>query len=248
MLATAKRTGAVARRALQQLRRDHRFLGFSLAFPLVIIYFIKILFDVLANPLFEINVYVVPYGAFLVHFITFILTAIVLVRERTAETLARMFVSGYTQIEIISGYILAYSVLASVQSLLVLFELNTLFELGFDAAQLASVYLVMWLLAVISMALGILASNFARNEGQVIPFIPLVLVSIILSGILVPVEKLPEWTQVLSYVTPLFYANEVLQNLIAGGALSDDWGRLASLPLYGLVVLSLAMISLREMD
>lgn len=248
MLATIKRMSAVARRALQQLRRDRRFLGFSLIFPLVIIYFIKVVFDALASPLFNISVFIVPYGAFIVHFITFILTAIVLVRERTAGTLARMFVSGYSQIEIIGGYIMAYSVLATLQSMLVLIELNTLFELGYDTAQLASVYLVMWLLAVISMALGILVSNFARNEGQVFPFIPLVLLSIILSGIILPVERLPEWTQALSYVTPLFYANEVLQNLIGGGALSDEWGRLVSLPIYGLVVMFLAMLSLREKD
>lgn len=248
MQATANRTIAVARRALQQLRRDHRFMGFSLLFPLIIIYFIKVLFSVLASPFFDASIYVIPYGAFIVHFVTFILTAIVLVRERTAGTLARMFVSGYRQVEIIVGYILAYSVLATMQSLLVLVEINILFELDYGSAQLASVYLVMWMLAIISMALGILVSNFARNEGQVIPFIPLVLLSFFISGILLPVEQLPEWTQLLSYATPLFYANEVLQNLIAGGVLRDDWFGFVSIPLYGLVVLSLAMFSLRETD
>lgn len=248
MQATANRTIAVARRALQQLRRDHRFMGFSLLFPLIIIYFIKVLFSVLASPFFDASIYVIPYGAFIVHFVTFILTAIVLVRERTAGTLARMFVSGYRQVEIIVGYILAYSVLATMQSLLVLVEINILFELDYGSAQFASVYLVMWMLAIISMALGILVSNFARNEGQVFPFIPLVLLSFFISGILLPVEQLPEWTQLLSYATPLFYANEVLQNLIAGGVLRDDWFGFVSIPLYGLVVLSLAMFSLRETD
>jgi ABC-2 type transport system permease protein len=191
---------------------------------------------------------VVPYGAFIVHFVTFILTAIVLVRERTAGTLARMFVSGYTQVEIIGGYIGAYSVLATLQSLLVLVELNWLFELGFDLNQFASIYLVMWFLAVISMAIGILVSNFARNEGQVIPFIPLVLLSIILSGIILPVEELPGWAQALGYVTPLYYANDILQDLLRGALLSDDWTGLLRLPLFGAVVLFFAMFSLRETD
>lgn len=243
-----KRVSAVASRALHQLRRDHRFLGISIMFPLIIIYFIKLVFDALANPLFDVSVYVVPYGAFIVHFVTFILTAIVLVRERTAGTLARMFVSGYTQVEIIAGYIGAYSVLATLQSFLVLIELNFLFELGFDTNQFASIYLVMWLLAVISMAIGILVSNFARNEGQVFPFIPLVLLSIILSGIILPVDKLPGWAQTLGFFTPLFYANEVLQELIRGALLSDDWLGLLQLPLYGVVVLLIAMFSLRETD
>lgn len=243
-----KRMGVVAGRVLNQLRRDHRFVGISLAFPLIIIYFIKVVFDVLAAPSFNISVYVVPYAAFIIHFITFILTAIVLVRERTAGTLARMFVSGYNQIEIISGYLMAYTVLATVQSLLVLIELNWIFELGYDLGQLGSIYLIMWIMAIISMAIGMLVSNLARTEGQVFPFIPLILLSVILSGILLPVERLPEWAQLLSYLTPLYYVNEVLQELISGGGLFDDWVMLAGLLVYGLAVVSAATLSLRESD
>jgi ABC-2 type transport system permease protein len=248
MNSVVKRIGSVAGRVLNQLRRDRRFVGISLIFPLVIIYFIKVIFDVLASPMFNISVYVIPYAAFIVHFITFILTAIVLVRERTAGTLTRMFVSGYHQIEIICGYLLAYTVLATAQSLLVLVELNIIFELGYTLSQIASMFVVMWLLAVISMAIGMLVSNFARNEGQVFPFIPLVLLSVILSGILVPIERLPEWAQALSYITPLYYANEVLQILIGGGLLFDDWQLLTALPVYGLLVVVAATFSLRELD
>lgn len=243
-----KRIGFVAGRVLNQLRRDHRFVGISLMFPLIIIYFIKVVFDVLASPLFNISVYIVPYAAFIIHFITFILTAIVLVRERTAGTLARMFVSGYNQIEIVSGYLLAYTVLATVQSLLVLIELNGIFELGYDVGQLGSIYLVMWILAIVSMALGMLVSNFARNEGQVFPFIPLLLLSIILSGILLPIERLPKWVQAISYLTPLYYVNEVLQKLIGGSGLFDDWPKLIGLLAYGLIIVGIATLSLRESD
>ncbi|MCD6400696.1 MAG: ABC transporter permease [Anaerolineales bacterium] len=243
-----ERSGVVTGRVLNQLRRDQRFVGISILFPLIIIYFIKVVFDVLASPSFNISIYVVPYAAFIVHFITFILTAIVLVRERTAGTLARMFVSGYNPIEIVSGYLLAYTVLATIQSMFVLIELNWIFELGYDIEQLGSIYLVIWILAIISMAIGMLVSNFARNEGQVFPFIPLILLSIILSGILLPVERLPEWAQVLSYLTPLYYVNEVLQELIRGGGLFDDWIMLLSLMVFGIVVVCMATLSLRELD
>lgn len=243
-----KRIFVVTGRVLNQLRRDHRFVAISVLFPLIIIYFINVVFDVLASPFFDVSVYVVPYAAFIVHFITFILTAIVLVRERTAGTLVRMFVSGYNPFEIVGGYLIAYTVLATIQSLLVLLELNWIFELGYDLMQLGSIYLVIWLLAVISMAIGMLVSNFARNEGQVFPFIPLVLLSVILSGIILPVDRLPDWVASLSYLTPLFYVNEVLQNLIAGGGLFDDWGKLIGLTAYGIIVVSMATLSLRETD
>jgi ABC-2 type transport system permease protein len=247
MSAMIKRTFALAGRVLSQLRHDKRFIGLTLVVPVAIIYVLYVFFDSLQNPLFSATPFVVPIGAFIIHFLTFVLTAIVLVRERVSETLTRMLVNGYGQTEIVLGYLLAYSTLATIQSLVVLSELNLLFDLGYSFSSLASIYLIMWLLAVISMALGIFVSNFARNEGQVFPFIPLVLLpSIFLSGMILPVEKLPEWAQALSRFTPLFYATEVLHGLVAGGALLDDSRALASLPLYGLGILFLARITLRE--
>lgn len=246
MIRQFNHVATVARRVLKQLRNDRRLVALSLVFPLVIIYFMSVLVDALAAPSFDASIYAVPYGAFIVHFITYMLTGIVLVRERTAGTLARMFVSGYVQLEIILGYLLAYTVLATLQSLLILAELSLLFDLGYSFGRLAAIYLVMWLLAVISMALGILASNLARNEGQVVAFFPLILISFILSGVLIPFDRLPIWSQVLSYATPLFYANEVLQGLIAGHGLFHKAAMLVSLPVYGLVVVVLATISLRE--
>ena len=243
---TLRRVAIVAGRVLTQLRKDHRLVGLSLLFPLVVIYFMKVLVDALANPLFDASIYVVPYGAFIVHFITYMLTGIVLVRERTAGTLARMFVSGYRQMEIIVGYLLAYTVLATLQSLFILAELSYLFELDYTLGRLAAIYGIMWLLAIISMALGILASNLSRNEGQVVAFFPLILISFIVSGVLIPTDRLPTWSQLLSYATPLYYANQVLQELIAGGSLLDQPAMLAGLPLYGLAVVGLAALSLRE--
>jgi len=239
----------VALRALRQLRHDHRFLALSLVAPVLVIYLLKLFFDSVENPVFKPQQFVVPVGAFIVHFLTYVLCMIVLVRERTAQTLARMFVNGFRRSEIIGGYLLAYSTLATAQSLLVLVELNWLFDLAFDTSRFVSMYLVMWLLATISMALGIFVSNFALNEGQIFPFIPLVtLPSIFLSGVVVSVEKLPEWAQLLGRLTPLFYANRMVQALLAGGGLSDDWGSLAALPVYGGVVLLLATLTLREVD
>jgi len=247
---TLRRANAVASRTLRQLRHDHRFLGLSLVSPLVITYLLKVLFDAAANPFFDPTEFIVAYGAFIVHFLTYVLIMIALVRERTAGTLVRMFVSGYRRGEIVTGYLLGYSLLATVQTLLVLGVLRLLFDLDYTLGQSAAVYLVIWLLALISMALGIFVSNFARNEGQAIPFIPLMMLpSIFLSGVIISVEQLAAWAQWLSRLTPLFYANELLLVLIKpGGRLSDDWTALAGLVGYGAVVMLLANLTLREGD
>jgi ABC-2 type transport system permease protein len=249
-LLSPNRIGAVAGRVLRQLRHDHRFLGLSLVAPVIITYLLKVLFDAVANPVYDPTEFIVAYGAFIVHFLTYVLITIALVRERTNGTLARMFINGYRQAEIVGGYLLAYSLLATLQSLLVLGAIQWLFILDYSLTQFASIYLIIWLLAVSSMALGIFVSNFARNEGQVVPFIPLVMLpSIFLSGILIPVERLAEWAQWLSRLTPLFYANEVLLTLIEpGGVLAHNWAMLVGLVGYGTAVLLLSNLTLRELE
>jgi ABC-2 type transport system permease protein len=241
---------AVAARVFRQLTHDRRFLGLSIAAPLLVIYITKAALDSFNVPFVNVSQFVVPIGAFVVHFVTYVLCAIVLVRERTAQTLARMFVSGYRRAEIISGYVLAYTCLATIQSFLVLAELSLLFHLRYSTATLLSIYLVIWLLAIISICLGIFVSNFARTEGQVLPFIPLVTVpGIFLSDVIFSVDRFPRWMQWLSHATPLYYANKVLQGLIKpGGTLADHWTRIALLLAYGAVVLVLATETLREMD
>ena len=241
---------AIARRVLHQLMRDRRFLTLSLAAPMIIIYVMKVGFDSFSVPLFDVSQFVAPVAAFVVHFITYVLCAIVLVRERTAQTLARMFVNGYRQAHIIGGYLLAYTTLATLQSVIVLTELRQLFHLNYSAATLLSLFLVIWLLAIISICLGIFVSNFARSEGQVLPFIPMVTVpGVFLSGVIISVERLPVWAQWLSHATPLYYANQVIQKIVrAHATLADNWMQLFALIVYGLIVLLLATMTLRELD
>src|SRR5258708_5508729 len=243
-------TVAVARRVLRQLAADRRFLFLSLALPMLIVFIAKAAIDTLNVPFFDVSQLVVPIGAFVVHFVTYILCAIVLVRERALHTLARMFVSGYRQVHIIGGYVLAYTVLGTIQSSAIMLELRQLFHLTYRIETLLSLYLVMWLLAVISISLAILVSNFARTEGQIFPFIPMVTVpGIFLSGVVISVDRLPQWAQWLSHATPLFYANRVIHRLIQPGAtFADNWMRIGTLVIYGIVVMTLATRTLRETD
>ncbi|MEI7556217.1 ABC transporter permease [Candidatus Chlorohelix sp.] len=247
---SGKRLVTISRRVLLQLRHDRLFLALSLLAPVIMVLFLKVFFDSMKGPGFVVSHFIVPMGAFLIHFFTYILCAIALVRERAHETLSRMFVNGFRRGEIILGFLLAYSLLATLQSLIVLALLGWLFELSYVFEIYASIYLVIWLLAVISVALGIFLSNFAHSEAQMIPTIPLVILpSVFLSGIIVAVDKLPDWVQPISRISPLYYANNALQKLILpNGSLGDDWASLLGLLAYGLIVLMLGSVTLKERD
>jgi ABC-2 type transport system permease protein len=172
------------------------------------------------------------------------------VQERTAGTLERMFINGFRRTEVIGGYVLGYLGLATFQAVVALTEVIWLFELDYEARTLLTLFVVVWLLAIASVMLGIFVSTFARHEGQVFPFVPLVIVpSVFLSGLLVDVDELPGWAEWLGRVLPLHYANNVIQEMIeANGALEEVWGNLVVLAGYSLVLLVLASRTLREVE
>ncbi|HEY0402128.1 MAG TPA: ABC transporter permease, partial [Blastococcus sp.] len=114
-----------------------------------------------------------------------------------------------------------------------------------------SVYLVVLIAvvdAVLGVALGLLASAFARSEFQAVQFMPvIVLPQFFLCGLLVPVDQMAGWLQAISHVLPLTYAVEALQEVgrstAATGTMWADVGIVAG---AALLALALAAATLRR--
>ena len=88
-------------------------------------------------------------------------------------------------------------------------------QLDYSLDVIALLFLTIWLLAIVSVMLGILISTFARHEGHIIPFIPLIMLpTIFLSGLLIDIESLPLWAEYLGMILPFHYANNIIQELI----------------------------------
>ncbi len=242
-------TMIVAQRVVRQLVHDRRLLALSILAPLVIVYLLKLFFDTMP-PGFNVGRYAMPMAAFLVHFLSFLLCALVLVQERGGGTLERMFINGFRREEVIGGYVLGYLGLATLQAAITLAEALLLFQLSYPAGVLVTLFVVVWLLAIASVLLGIFVSTFARHEGQVIPFVPLIILpSVFLSGLLVNVDRLPGWAQALGHLFPLFYANSVIQEVIQpAGAWQRQGGALAVLGCYSVALLLLASRTLAEVE
>lgn len=239
----------VARRVLRQLVHNRRFLVLSIAAPLIIVYLLKLFFDTMP-PGFNMARYAVPIAAFMVHFLSFLLCALVLVQERSGGTLERMFINGFQRVEIIGGYLLGYLCLATFQALVALIEVLLLFNLSYNFDVLLTLFVVVWLLAIASVLLGIFISTFARREDQVLPFVPLIILpSVFLSGLIVNTDLLPAWAGLLGRLFPLYYANRVIQEMIRPqGTLANEWGSAAALVGYSALLLLLASRTLRDVE
>jgi len=98
--------------------------------------------------------------------------------------------------------------------------------------------------------LGIFVSTFARHEGHVFPFIPLIILpSLFFSGVLINIESMPGWAKILGALFPLRYANNIIQEIIKPNyTLSEVWLNYAILLGYALILLVIASRTLREIE
>jgi len=244
-----RQTFVIAQRVLVQLKGDRRFLALSLIGPLVIIYFLKLLFDTFP-PMVDAKSFTIPICAFIVHFLSFILCAILLVQERTRGTLERMMIGGFSKTSIIGGYTLGYFGLATLQAASVLTETIWLFKLSYDTKTVVMLFMVIWLLAIVSVMLGIFISTFAKQEAHVLPFIPIIILpSVFLTGMIIKMDGLPVWAQVIGKCLPLHYAVNIIQEIIKPTYRIEDtlldFGILAGY-IFGL--LFLASLTLKETE
>jgi ABC-2 type transport system permease protein len=244
---------AVGRRVLLQILRDPRFIGLSLAIPCAIVVLLKLVLD--AWPALErvgvdAGENALPAGAFIVHFVAYVLAAIALVRERTSGTLDRMLVATFRRAEIVVGYVVGFAALALVQAALIVTTIALLYDVPRLGARLPVVLIVVFLLALASIGLGLLVSSTARSEGQIFPFIPAVIVpSLLLSGLMIPFGELSWPLQVLARLVPLTYAEDVLVPVFRDGdPVAHRLGYLALLAVYAGALLAVASLTLRERE
>ncbi len=244
-----RHTFIIAQRVLSQLKSDRRFLALSIIAPLIIIYFLKLLFDTFPAYV-DVKSYTIPLSAFIVHFLSFILCAILLVQERTRGTLERMMIAGFSKTAIIGGYTLGYFGLATLQAISVLGESIWLFDLSYDTKTIALLFIVIWLLATVSVMLGIFISTFAKHEGHVFPFIPLIILpSVFLTGLIIEPDGLPIWAEIIGKCLPLHYAVNIIHEIIKPEyKITDTLVDFGILMGYIFGLLGLASLTLKEAE
>jgi ABC-2 type transport system permease protein len=180
-------------------------------------------------------------------FITTVLSIVVLVRERSAGLLERLFASPLRPSEFVAGHALSLTVIALAQVGVLFVSALVIFHATF-VGNLLFAYAVLLLFGVGNLGLGMLLSAAARSEFQAIQFIPLLLIpQILFSGALFPIEAIPYAFRPVSDILPLTYAARALQDILLRG-----WGvtgvavDLLALGVYAALTLGGAILLVRR--
>ena len=180
-------------------------------------------------------------------FITTVLSIIVLVRERSAGLLERLFASPLRASEFVAGHALSLTVVALAQVAVLFVSALAIFHATFTG-NLLFAYGVLLLFGVGNLGLGMLLSAAARSEFQAIQFIPLLLIpQILFAGALFPLEAIPVAFRPVSDILPLTYAARAVQDILLRG-----WGvgqvalDLVALAIYAALMLGGAIALVRR--
>jgi ABC-2 type transport system permease protein len=219
-------TAATAGRVLRQLRHDHRTIAMMLVLPSLLLGLLYLLWKDLptlpgqASTFDRVGLTMLGIFPFVV---MFLVTSIAMLRERTSGTLERLFTTPLARLDLLLGYGLAFGLAATAQAVVTVTVATTVYDLDVTG----SIWLVVLIAvvdAVLGVALGLLASAFARSEFQAVQFMPvIVLPQFFLCGLLVAREQMAGWLQAISDVLPLTYAVEALQEV---GRSADPTGRM----------------------
>ena len=240
---SASRTLATAGRVLAQIRHDPRTVALLLVVPSLLIGLVAWLFD--ATPVFQ---QIGPAMLALFPFIImFLVTSIATLRERRSGTLERLLSLPLSKLDFIVGYALAFGLLAVLQA-----GIATAFAVGVCGLEIAeSVWLLLAVAvcdAVLGTTLGLLASAFARTEFQVVQFMPaIVFPQVLLGGVLLPRDEMPDVLSAISDWLPLSHAIDAL-NAVATGSEDDGYvaGQMLVIAAFALGAVVLGALTLRR--
>ena len=231
-------------RILRQLRHDRRTIALIAVVPVVLLTLLYYMFDQ-QQATFQ-RVALTMLGVFPL-IIMFLLTSIAMLRERTSGTLERLFTTPVGRLELLFAYGLAFGLAAAAQA-----GIATAFAywlLGLQTAgPVALVVLIAVANAVLGVALGLLASAFARTEFQAVQFMPVVVIpQILLCGLFVPRDQMAGWLEAFSYAMPMSYS---VQALMEVGAHPEPtglmWRDLAVVAAIVVLALALGATTLRR--
>lgn len=150
-------------------------------------------------------------------FITALLTATAVVRERERGTIEQLIVTPIRSWELIVGKILPYVILAFVDVLEVLIIGHWWFKVPVRG-DLGLVLLLSGLFVLSSLGIGLFASTIANTQQEAVLTVMMTLLpSVFLSGFFFPIDAMPPVLQAVSYLIPLRYYLVIIRSLLVKG-------------------------------
>ena len=195
------------------------------------------------NPEARSAIFLVPgLTAYIMALGAVLLTALTVAGEWERGSMEQLFASPVGRLEIILGKLLPYLALGMLQLLLVIAVGATAFDVPIRGS-LALLFVFGLVFLVCMLGQGLFVSVIAKNQlvatqaGLLSSLLP----SLLLSGMLFPIENMPRVLQVISRAVPARYLVHGLRGiLLKGSGVGLLWPDLVALAIFAVAVIGVA--------
>ncbi len=176
-------------------------------------------------------------------FIGIVLTIINIIYEKDKGTFFRVATTPLSKFEFIFSKFVVFLLIGFVEIVYVILIMLLLFDINI-VGNIFHVILVLLLLMISSISLGLLLSVVVKSMKQAVILIPVVIIpSILISQTFSPIEVMPKFMQYVAYLSPMFYSNVALREImIKGFDLGLVMPQILALLLYGIICLCLSVL------
>jgi ABC-2 type transport system permease protein len=171
------------------------------------------------NPNLESRWFIVPgIIALLTLVVTMMITALSVAREREQGTFDQLLVTPLTPAQILLGKAIPGFILGFAEATAIIIITIYWFKIPLRG-QIITLYtgLALFLLSSIGIGLAISSLAVTMQQGLLGGFLFLV-PSIILSGFTTPIDNMPVWIQILTYINPMRYFLIIIRGTFLEGA------------------------------
>jgi len=197
------------------------------------------------NPDSRSAVFLVPgIAAYVLAIVAVLLTALTIASEWERGSMAQLFATPVSRLEIVLGKLIPYMVLRILAVLLVLAVGLWVFDVPFRGSA-ATLALLSVLFLAGMLGQGLFISVITRNQMVATQAATLssMLPSLLLSGFVFPIQDMPEPLQWLTHIVPARYDVEGLRGvLLRGNGIVELWPQAAALAAFAAVLLILSTL------
>jgi ABC-2 type transport system permease protein len=181
-------------------------------------------------------------------FVTTLLTAFSIVREKERGTLEQLLITPVRPLGLMMGKLSPYFVVGLTEMSLILLLMRTVFRVPIHG-NLLLLYALAPAYMFVNLAVGLLISTRARTQVEALQVsMGLIMPSIFLSGYIFPRETMPGFFYWLSYLLPATYMMDISRGIILRGAtLAQLWPNAVALTILGTLVMLIAARNFRKL-
>jgi ABC-2 type transport system permease protein len=202
----------------------------------------------LFNPHKDYKLYMIPaLMAILIVLICGFMPALNIVGEKEAGTIEQINVTPVSKWSFILAKLIPYWIIAMFV-MTVCFLLSWLVYDITPSGNIALLYLLAMLLALIFSGMGLIVSNYSDAMQQAMFVMWFIMVCmILLSGMFTPVNSMPDWAQDLTLLNPMRYFIDAMRNVfVRGGGLSSIYLQTAALSGFAIIMDVWAVVSYKK--